>query len=142
PDHWLILRGSDLPGAGHWSLFRHHRAGQGLSGAHGSDADVCGHYLDGQLCRRRAVFHIGPARAADVGHPLATSASLPAPISLAAADSTSRVLARPPRTYLREVVTRLRRNRTAMVGVVFIVLLIAMAIATPWIAPYDYAAGS
>jgi len=73
---------------------------------------------------------------------LATSTSLPAPVTLAAPDPTSRVLARPPRTYLSEVVSRLRRNRTAMVGVGFIILLIAMGITTPWIAPYDYSAGS
>lgn len=63
-------------------------------------------------------------------------------MTLAAPDPTSRVLARPPRTYLSEVVSRLRRNRTAMVGVGFIILLIAMGITTPWIAPYDYSAGS
>ncbi len=73
---------------------------------------------------------------------MATSTSLPAPVTLAAPDPTSRVLARPPRTYLSEVVSRLRRNRTAMVGVGFIILLIAMGITTPWIAPYDYSAGS
>jgi oligopeptide transport system permease protein len=36
----------------------------------------------------------------------------------------------------------MRRNRTAMVGLCFIALLIAMAITTPWIAPYDYSTGS
>jgi oligopeptide transport system permease protein len=73
---------------------------------------------------------------------MAVSDSLPASVSLAAPSEISRVLARPPRTYLREVISRLRRNRTAMVGVGFIVLLVAMAISTPWIAPYDYSAGT
>jgi oligopeptide transport system permease protein len=73
---------------------------------------------------------------------MAVSHSLPAPLDLVAAQATSRVLARPPRTYLREVITRLSRNRTAMVGIGFIVVLITLAIATPWIAPYDYGTGS
>lgn len=73
---------------------------------------------------------------------MAVSHSLPAPVGLATPGAASRVLSRPPRTYLREVISRLRRNRTATVGIGFIVLLIAMAIATPWIAPYDYSAGS
>jgi oligopeptide transport system permease protein len=37
---------------------------------------------------------------------------------------------------------RLSRNRVAMVGIGFIVLLIVIAILTPLIAPYDYADGS
>jgi oligopeptide transport system permease protein len=73
---------------------------------------------------------------------MAVSDSLPASVSLAAPSEISRVLARPPRTYLREVIGRLSRNRTAMVGVGFILLLVAMAISTPWIAPYDYSAGT
>jgi oligopeptide transport system permease protein len=73
---------------------------------------------------------------------MAVSDSLPASVSLAAPSEISRVLARPPRTYLREVITRLSRNRTAMVGVGFILLLVAMAISTPLIAPYDYSAGT
>jgi len=73
---------------------------------------------------------------------MAVSNSLPASVSLASPSEISRVLARPPRTYLREVIGRLSRNRTAMVGVGFILLLVAMAISTPWIAPYDYSAGT
>ena len=73
---------------------------------------------------------------------MAVSHSLPAPVDVIAPRALSRAFARPPRTYLREVVSRLRRNRTAMVGVGFISVLIAMAIATPWIAPYDYSVGS
>jgi oligopeptide transport system permease protein len=73
---------------------------------------------------------------------MAVSHSLPVPVELAAPQAPSRALARPPRTYLGEVVARLRRNRVAMVGLGFITLLIAMAIATPWIAPYDYSSGS
>jgi oligopeptide transport system permease protein len=73
---------------------------------------------------------------------MAVSDSLPASVSLAAPSEISRVLARPPRTYLREVIGRLSRNRTAMVGVGFILLLVAMAISTPWIAPYEYSAGT
>jgi oligopeptide transport system permease protein len=73
---------------------------------------------------------------------MAVSDSLPASVSLAAPSEISRMLARPARTYLREVVSRLSRNRTAMVGVGFILLLVAMAISTPWIAPYDYSAGT
>src|SRR5438445_1527922 len=73
---------------------------------------------------------------------MAVSHSLPAPIDLAAAQVPNRALLRPPRTYLREVLSRLRRNRTAMVGIGFITVLIALAIATPWLAPYDYGTGS
>src|SRR5712692_5791781 len=73
---------------------------------------------------------------------MAVSHSLPAPVGFAAPQAPSRALARPPRTYLGEVVSRLRRNRTAMVGIGFITLLIALAIATPWIAPYDYGRGA
>src|SRR5215472_2349397 len=73
---------------------------------------------------------------------MAVSGSLSARATLAPADASIRVLARPPRTYLSEVLERLRRNRTAMVGVAFIALLIVMAVVTPWIAPYDYSAGS
>ena len=73
---------------------------------------------------------------------MAVSHSLPAPVDFAAPDVPSRAFARPPRTYLGEVVSRLRRNRTAMVGIGFIILLIALAIATPWIAPYDYGRGA
>ena len=43
---------------------------------------------------------------------------------------------------MREVFTRLRRNRIALLGIGFITLLMMMAIATPWIAPFDYAQGS
>jgi oligopeptide transport system permease protein len=73
---------------------------------------------------------------------MAVSQSLPAPVDVVAPRAVGRSLARPPRTYLGEVVGRLRRNRTAMVGIGFIMLLIAMAITTPWIAPYDYSVGS
>src|SRR4051795_5157578 len=73
---------------------------------------------------------------------MAVSHSLGVPVEHATPWPTSRALARPPRTYLREVVARLARNRTALVGVGFIVFLIGIAILTPWIAPYDYTAGS
>jgi oligopeptide transport system permease protein len=73
---------------------------------------------------------------------MAVSSSVQAGVELAAPALSSRLLARPPRTYLREVVARLGRNRTALIGIGFIGLLIAMAIATPWIAPYDYSGGS
>src|SRR5207237_10493750 len=72
---------------------------------------------------------------------MAVSHSLPAPIDVTASLAPSGVFSRPPRTYLGEVVSRLRRNRTAMVGLGFIALLIVMAIATPLIAPYDYSSG-
>jgi oligopeptide transport system permease protein len=73
---------------------------------------------------------------------MAVSQSLPARLDLAGPPAPGRVLARPPRTYLREVVTRLGRNRTALVGIGFIITLIGLAIVTPWIAPYDYGTGS
>ncbi len=73
---------------------------------------------------------------------MAVSSSLPASVGVAAQGTITRVLARPPRTYLQEVINRLRCNRTAMVGVGFIIFLVIVAILTPWIAPYDYAAGS
>jgi oligopeptide transport system permease protein len=72
---------------------------------------------------------------------MAVSQSLSAPADIAAPLGSSRAFSRPPRTYLGEVVTRLRRNRTAMVGLGFIALLLVMAVFTPWIAPYDYASG-
>ncbi|MCX5986790.1 MAG: ABC transporter permease [Chloroflexi bacterium] len=50
--------------------------------------------------------------------------------------------ASPPRTYLREVGDRLVRNRTAMVGLAFILALVILGISTPWVAPFDYAKGS
>jgi len=73
---------------------------------------------------------------------VAVSHSLQSRVELAAPEVTSRALARPPRTYLREVVQRLAHNRTALVGIGFIVFLIAIAITTPWLAPYDYSSGS
>src|SRR5262249_45191018 len=73
---------------------------------------------------------------------MAVSRSLPTPIGVAAPDAPDQVLARPSRTYLREVASRLARNRTALVGIGFITLLIVIAILTPWIAPYDYGDGS
>jgi len=73
---------------------------------------------------------------------MAVSHSLEAAVELAAPRLASRALARAPRTYMREVVSRLARNRTALVGIGFIGLLIAMAIVTPWIAPYDYTSGT
>ena len=73
---------------------------------------------------------------------MAVSHSVPAPVDFAAPQAPSSPFARPPRTYLGEVITRLRRNRTAMVGIGFITLLIVLAIATPWIAPYDYGRGA
>src|SRR5436190_20823644 len=73
---------------------------------------------------------------------MAVSHSLPAPMRVATPEAHTRALSRPPRTYLGEVVSRLRQNRTALVVVTFIALLIGMAIATPWIAPYDYPSGS
>lgn len=73
---------------------------------------------------------------------MAVSHSLQTPIALAPAQARGQAFGRPPRTYLREVAARLVRNRTAMVGLGFIILLIALASATPWIAPYDFAQGS
>jgi oligopeptide transport system permease protein len=73
---------------------------------------------------------------------MAVSQSLPASVDALAAPAPGRALSRPPRTYLGEVVGRLRRNRTAMAGLFFITLLVLMAITTPWIAPYDYSSGS
>jgi len=73
---------------------------------------------------------------------MAVSHSLQAGVELASPRLSSPAFAQPPRTYLREVVARLARNRTALVGIGFIVLLIVMAILTPWIAPYDFSAGS
>jgi ABC-type dipeptide/oligopeptide/nickel transport system permease subunit len=73
---------------------------------------------------------------------MAISHSVPASVDLAAPQAPSSLFARPPRTYLGEVISRLRRNRTAMVGIGFITLLIVLAIATPWIAPYDYGRGA
>jgi hypothetical protein len=66
---------------------------------------------------------------------MAVSHSLPAPVELTGRPAPGQAFARPPRTYLGEVVSRLRHNRTAMVGIGFITLLVVMAIATPWIAP-------
>lgn len=40
----------------------------------------------------------------------------------------------------RLVWKRLRRSKTAMLGLVIITLLVLMAVFAPWIAPYDYAA--
>ena len=73
---------------------------------------------------------------------MAVSQSLGTHAERAMPQPSSRALARAPRTYLREVFARLARNRTAMVGIGFIVFLIGIAILTPWIAPYDYTAGS
>ncbi len=73
---------------------------------------------------------------------MAISHSLEDGVQLAAPLHSSRALARPPRTYLREVVARMARNHTALVGIGFVGLLIAMAILTPWIAPYEYTSGS
>ena len=52
---------------------------------------------------------------------MAVSHSVPAPVDFAAPQAPSSPFARPPRTYLGEVITRLRRNRTAMVGIGFMV---------------------
>jgi oligopeptide transport system permease protein len=72
---------------------------------------------------------------------MAVSQSLPAPVKVGVPLTPDRTFAQPPRTYLGEVVARLRRNRTAMVGLGFISALIVLAITTPWIAPYDYSSG-
>lgn len=50
-----------------------------------------------------------------------------------------------PKTIKRQrsgklVWKRLRRSKTAMLGLVIITLLVLMAVFAPWIAPYDYAA--
>jgi oligopeptide transport system permease protein len=73
---------------------------------------------------------------------MAVSQSLRTPVGVAAPEAPGQALARPSRTYLREVASRLARNRTAILGIGFIGLLIAVAILTPLIAPYDYAQGS
>jgi oligopeptide transport system permease protein len=73
---------------------------------------------------------------------MAVSRTLPAPVGLTPSGAAAQALARPPRTYLREVASRLSRNRTAMAGLGFIALLVLLAVATPWLAPYDYATGS
>lgn len=73
---------------------------------------------------------------------MAVSQSLPTPIHVAAPEAPGQALARPSRTYLREVASRLARNRTALVGICFIAGLILLAILTPWIAPYDFGQGS
>jgi oligopeptide transport system permease protein len=72
---------------------------------------------------------------------MAVSQSLPASVKVGVPLTPDRTFAQPPRTYLGEVVARLRRNRTAMVGLGFISALIVLAITTPWIAPYDYSSG-
>jgi oligopeptide transport system permease protein len=72
---------------------------------------------------------------------MAVPQSLPAPVKVGVPLTPDRTFAQPPRTYLGEVVARLRRNRTAMVGLGFISALIVLAITTPWIAPYDYSSG-
>jgi ABC-type dipeptide/oligopeptide/nickel transport system permease subunit len=73
---------------------------------------------------------------------MGVSRSLPTPIGVAAQAAPGKALARPSRTYLSEVASRLARNRTAMVGVGFIGALVVLALLTPWIAPYDYGQGS
>jgi oligopeptide transport system permease protein len=72
---------------------------------------------------------------------MAVSHSLPASASIDAPGLPDGLVSRPPRTYLGEVVSRLSRNRTAMVGLGFITLLVILAVVTPWIAPYDYGSG-
>src|ERR671939_591759 len=73
---------------------------------------------------------------------MAVSQSLRTPVSVAAPEAPGQAFVRPSRTYLREVASRLARNRTAMVGISFIGALIVLAVLTPWIAPYDFAQGS
>src|SRR5437763_557264 len=48
---------------------------------------------------------------------MAVSQSVPAQVDVAAPQAASSPFARPPRTYLGEVITRLRRNRTARAGI-------------------------
>src|SRR5690606_16341543 len=38
----------------------------------------------------------------------------------------------------RDALLRLRKNKPAIVGAVFLVILIVIALLTPWIAPYEY----
>src|ERR1041384_3317363 len=73
---------------------------------------------------------------------MAVSQSLRTPLGVAAPEGPGQEFARPSRTYLREVASRLARNRTAMVGLCFIGALVLLAICTPWIAPYDFSQGS
>ena len=37
-----------------------------------------------------------------------------------------------------QVMHRLRKNKVAMIGLIVMLLLILMAILSPWIMPYDY----
>jgi oligopeptide transport system permease protein len=67
---------------------------------------------------------------------------VPTPVGVAAPEAPGQTFTRPSRTYLREVVSRLSRNRTALVGIAIIAVLIVLALFTPWLAPYDYAQGS
>ncbi|NBT20064.1 MAG: hypothetical protein EBT00_15025, partial [Proteobacteria bacterium] len=72
----------------------------------------------------------------DPGHVPAAGSGASRPSNLAPLNAL------PPRTYLREVGDRLARNRSAMVGLAFILALVVLGISTPWVAPFDYAKGS
>lgn len=50
----------------------------------------------------------------------------------------AQTIARPSTTYWQDAWRRLRKNGLAMVGLFFIVLLLLVAIAGPWLCPYKY----
>jgi len=49
------------------------------------------------------------------------------------------VLTRKPRSLFSDSVARLRKNKAAMTGIVFLVLMILLAVLAPWITTGDYA---
>ncbi len=58
-------------------------------------------------------------------------------VSLSQEVKTEAVFTRPPRSYTRDAVSRLLRNRSAVAGAIVLGLLILLAIAAPIISSYD-----
>jgi ABC-type dipeptide/oligopeptide/nickel transport system permease subunit len=58
----------------------------------------------------------------------------------ASAKQGSNVLARKPRSLLSDSIVRLRKNRLAMAGTIFLTLVILAALVAPWITTGNFAA--
>src|SRR5262249_46700617 len=130
--HGFVFRRGDLRRPRDRAVFRQHRDGQGLPGADGRDAALRGADLVDELPGRR---HLRADRSTGEGGLMAATLATPTSLPVRSVRNVSR-------GFWWEAWSRLRLNKAAMAGLVFILILVAMAILAPLLTPYSYADGN